>query len=475
MSESASLLQPKFQQQSTRWKSLSALAVAIVGLWAGSARGQNSLITINTTTGLGTLVAPLGATVSPTGLAFRGAQLYIWDNVADRVRELNPATGATIATLDVGATIGQEGDIAFRSDGVGFLSGGGGRFYDFDATLLTSNFITGGQNPPMDGLAFNSTDVMYGLREDGSSLHTINPVTAATTLVGPTGIPAGYNLGGLAFDSSDNLFASVSTPGGPSFLYQLNTTTGVATLVGNIGFTGVSGIRFDASGTLFGITYGAAAPVPGVTITESAGSTNVTEGGTTDTYTIVLNAAPTGNVTITINPGTQLTVSPATLTFTPATFNTAQTVTVTAIDDVVIEGVRTGTITHTSASTDAAYNNIVIANVIANITDNDFRPTGGEGSQTGSNGPAVSPSPFGFTEGGFGLGIGRSQPSRKLPILNTPVFDPVTRAYVVRNVAHRSHAQVAAKPSTAGGASPWLLLLVPGLLLIAAAVAKGRF
>jgi len=126
--------------------------------------------------------------------------------------------------------------------------------------------------------------------------------------------------------------------------------------------------RFDmvtVSGDVF------SGPTAGVTITESSGSTNVTEGGPTDTYTVVLNTAPTANVTININPGTQVTVSPSTLTFTSSNWNVPQTVTVTAVDDAVLEGNHTGTITHTAASTDTNYNAISIASITANITDND--------------------------------------------------------------------------------------------------------
>ncbi|MBZ0277951.1 MAG: SH3 domain-containing protein, partial [Anaerolineae bacterium] len=112
--------------------------------------------------------------------------------------------------------------------------------------------------------------------------------------------------------------------------------------------------------------------VAGVTVTESGGTTNITEGGATDTYTIVLNTAPAANVTITVTPNAQCTTAPSPLTFTPANWNVAQVVTVTAVDDAVVEGAHTCTIGHTSASGDANYNAVAIANVVANVTDNDI-------------------------------------------------------------------------------------------------------
>ncbi|MEB3219975.1 MAG: choice-of-anchor I family protein [Nostocales cyanobacterium 94392] len=112
-------------------------------------------------------------------------------------------------------------------------------------------------------------------------------------------------------------------------------------------------------------------PTAGVTITQSDGSTNVVEGGATDTYTIVLRKQPTADVTININPDAQTTTTPTTLTFTSSNWNVAQTVTVTAVDDTAFEGSHTGAIAHTATSTDASYNGISIPNVTANITDND--------------------------------------------------------------------------------------------------------
>lgn len=111
---------------------------------------------------------------------------------------------------------------------------------------------------------------------------------------------------------------------------------------------------------------------PGVTIVETDGSTDVTEGGVTDTYSIVLNAQPTSDVVITIDPGTQLTVDSTTITFTTENWDEAQVVTVTAVDDVVIEGLHNGTITHTVASADPDYDQFVVPDLMVTITDNDF-------------------------------------------------------------------------------------------------------
>ncbi|MHC5184865.1 MAG: hypothetical protein ACYSPI_11415, partial [Planctomycetota bacterium] len=117
---------------------------------------------------------------------------------------------------------------------------------------------------------------------------------------------------------------------------------------------------------------------PGVTITESGGSTDVDEAGPTlDTYTVVLDTQPTDTVTITVDPDIQTEVNnngagnSVQLTFLTTNWDTAQTVTVTAIDDSDVEGTHTSTITHAPASSDSSYDSLGIANVVANVTDND--------------------------------------------------------------------------------------------------------
>jgi hypothetical protein len=207
-------------------------------------------------------------------------------------------------------------------------------------------------------------------------------------------------------------------------------------------------------------------PVPGVTVTESGGSSNVAEGGATDTYTVVLNAAPTANVTVTINSGTELMVAPATLTFTPANWAVPQTVTVTAVDDALVEGPHTGMITHTATSADAAYNGIAVASVTANITDNDSGTpgpgpapgSGGEGSYPGStgNGPG--------SEGSFGFGRSR------LPTLWGPLVSGPADVHAY-NITHRSRMQAAADDERS---MPAWSIAVTVLVMVGAAVGAWR-
>ena len=64
---------------------------------------SNQLITINQSTGAGTLVGPLDSSMSAFDLTSINGKLYTFDQTADVVRQLDPATGHTLATISVGA------------------------------------------------------------------------------------------------------------------------------------------------------------------------------------------------------------------------------------------------------------------------------------------------------------------------------------------------------------------------------------
>lgn len=126
---------------------------------------------------------------------------------------------------------------------------------------------------------------------------------------------------------------------------------------------------------LVAISFAGQAWGQGVAITQSGGSTDVSEAGpTSDTYTVSLDKAPANDVSITVAPDTQtdLGAGPGTsivLSFPVATWDAARTVTVTAVDDADPEGPHTSTITHTAASTDPQYDGLTIGNVVVNVRD----------------------------------------------------------------------------------------------------------
>ena len=120
---------------------------------------------------------------------------------------------------------------------------------------------------------------------------------------------------------------------------------------------------------------------PTVTITQTAGSTKVSETGGSDTYTVVLSSAPTGDVEVTVaapvgvlvdGPDAAVVATRSeVLTFTSLTWNQPQTVTVTGVDDDVDNPVRDLIVAHTVSSTDEAFNTVIPGSVAVTVVDDD--------------------------------------------------------------------------------------------------------
>jgi hypothetical protein len=111
----------------------------------------------------------------------------------------------------------------------------------------------------------------------------------------------------------------------------------------------------------------------GITVTPTSGLVT-TEAGGTDTFTVVLNSQPTGDVTIAIHSSdtSEGTVDPPSLKFTPTDWNTPQTVTVTGVDDSEDDGNIAYTIfTDPASSDDGKYDGLNAANVSVTNTDDD--------------------------------------------------------------------------------------------------------
>jgi hypothetical protein len=112
---------------------------------------------------------------------------------------------------------------------------------------------------------------------------------------------------------------------------------------------------------------------PGVTF---AGASDVatSESGGKGTFTVRLNAAPTATVTIPLSSSDigEGTVSPAALVFSTTNWNMPQTVTVTGVDDAMVDGTQSYTIvTGPLTSTDTRYGGQDPADVVAHNLDDD--------------------------------------------------------------------------------------------------------
>ncbi|MFA6475594.1 MAG: hypothetical protein WCV88_05365, partial [Patescibacteria group bacterium] len=240
----------------------------------------------------------------------------------------------------------------------------------------------------------NPADVAVTNIDNDTAGVTVGAVLGDTTEVSDT---ATYSVvlntqptGDVEIDATSNDVTEGTVTNGATLIFtsvnwaapQTVTITGVNDDVddGNIGYLITTTV--NAGNTLDSV-YDVVDPVvvsvtnidndtAGITLTESGGSTDVEEeGATSDTYNVVLSSEPTSDVTIEIIPDSQIDID-ASLTFTSGNWDVPQTVTVTAVDDAVDEvNIHPGVISHVVSSADINYNNFVLADVTANVTDND--------------------------------------------------------------------------------------------------------
>jgi len=110
------------------------------------------------------------------------------------------------------------------------------------------------------------------------------------------------------------------------------------------------------------------------TFTSTNTSAVLTEGSSTSTFSIVLDDQPTGDVVydLTSTDLAQMTVFPASMTFTPSNWNIVQTGTITTVDDLIVDGDQNETfrIELDAAASDDCYVTTPV-NYVINILDDD--------------------------------------------------------------------------------------------------------
>src|SRR6185436_10367058 len=162
---------------------------------------------------------------------------------------------------------------------------------------------------------------------------------------------------------------------------QTVTITGVDDAIadGAVAYSIVTGTTSSSDPTFNGLTVADVSvsntdnDAAGVTVTPISGLVT-TEAGGAATFTVVLTSQPTADVTIPLSSSdlTEGTVAPASVTFTSANWNIAQTVTVTGADDAFVDGTVAYTIvTGAATSADLVYNGFAVTDVSVSTTDND--------------------------------------------------------------------------------------------------------
>ncbi|MEK6798393.1 MAG: choice-of-anchor Q domain-containing protein [Planctomycetota bacterium] len=346
-----------------------------------------------------------------------GGGIYAWNAtlfISDSTVSGNVATGAgnswgggifndggRIVFTGVAVTGNQSG-----ADGAGIYTGGAGSSaYLTNVTLSgnTSSQTSGGLYTDRAVTITNSTITLNtgtdggGLRRTGGASDIIlrNTIVSGNTATSGTGpdvdaavTSLGNNIVGNTTDSSgwvasdkqnvNPLLGALANNGGPTNTHAL--------LVGSPAINAGSstnsppidqrGYFRDASIDIGAYEYNGTNPNPttaGITVNPTSGLVT-TEAGGTATFTVVLDSQPTANVVVGLSSSdtTEGTVSPASVTFTSANWNTAQTVTITGADDSLDDGNIAYTIvTAAATSTDANYNGLNASDVSVTNTDND--------------------------------------------------------------------------------------------------------
>lgn len=227
-----------------------------------------------------------------------------------------------------------------------------------------------------------STNVGESGGTDSYDLVLTSQPTASVTLTITSDGPTTVDQTGITFTTLNwNIPQTITVTGVDDLIAEGNHTSNITHSASSVDLT------YNGIGISTVVAQVTDNDTAGVNITQSGGSTSLSEGGSPDDYTVALNSEPTADVTVTISPDAQLSVSPTTLTFTTLNWNTAQTVTANAIDDTVVEGSHNGTITHAATSIDTTYDGIVISSVTAGINDNDVVNTAGS---SGGSGPVLT-------------------------------------------------------------------------------------
>ncbi|MEX2466935.1 MAG: Ig-like domain-containing protein, partial [Gemmatimonadota bacterium] len=140
--------------------------------------------------------------------------------------------------------------------------------------------------------------------------------------------------------------------------------------------------------------------VAGLVIEETGGGTAVSESGTSDTFTVALTAEPAADVVlgVTSSEVSEVVVDPPALTFTPGNWDQPQTVTVTGVDDDVIDGSQTVAVTLSvdAAASDPAFSGVEDDSVAVTNADDDspgFTVTSGSSvsvSEAGDTAPITA-------------------------------------------------------------------------------------
>ena len=232
-----------------------------------------------------------------------------------------------------------------------------------DATVSGSSVLT---TTAQAGVTVNPTSGLVTTESGGTAQFTVVLTAQPAATVTIPLVSSDTTVGTIAPDALTFTPDDWNAP-------QTATTTGVQNFIagGSIPYTIIVGPAVSAD-----LLYNGLKPpdvsctlldddVAGFNVTPTSGLVT-TEAGGTATFTVSLTSEPLANVSIGLSSSdtTEGTVAPGILAFTPANWNTPQTVTVTGVPDTIVDGtIAYSIILAPAVSTDPVYNGLKPSNV----------------------------------------------------------------------------------------------------------------
>ena len=315
---------------------------------------------------------------------------------------------ATTLTLAAGAT---------TSAGLVTVTANGNAVDSPNKSVTVSGTAAGGNsvaNPPAVTLTLEDDDALptVALALTPSSISETGGISTVTaTLSGPSSEAVTVTVAASAVSPAVAGDFTLSAATTLTLAAGQTTSAGLVTVTANGNDVDAANKSVTVSGTATGgnsVANPSAATLTltdddtaGVSVSPSTSTTNrlrTTESGGTATFTVALDSEPTGDVALDVasTDTDEGTVMPATLTFTSNNWSTAQTVTLTGVNDnpPVADGSRNYTVTLTIDQTNTAdsnYDALSAVTVYAVNSDNEFGLAVGSvtGQATESGGTAT--------------------------------------------------------------------------------------
>ncbi|MFO0014455.1 MAG: S8 family serine peptidase [Planctomycetota bacterium] len=238
---------------------------------------------------------------------------------------------------------------------------------NYNTTVGTSTESAATYDAVISVAAITNTGALSSFSNFGASTVDIAAPGSGVVSTVPNNAYASFNGTSMAaphVTGAIALYASTKPTGTPAVAIKqaiLQSATPTASLAGKT----VTGGRLNV--------YEAVRAMDAILVSAPSG-TITTEAGGSVTFNVRLNSQPTDNVTIPISSSdtTEGSVSSTSLVFTPANWNTAQTVTVTGVNDAIADGnIAYSVLLGPTVSTDTNYNNVDPNDINLTNQDND--------------------------------------------------------------------------------------------------------